>query len=138
MFNFDLLQLKIVPFFLIIDVQNGLFSYVTLQTDWEGGNYPVTMTFSNNYPSIPPVCKFPPGFFHPNIYSCGKVCLSILGDGWRPAITVKQILVGLQDLLDTPNPASPAQHESCQLFTKNLVEYEKKVRQQAQKYQSVV
>nr|XP_043634467.1 SUMO-conjugating enzyme SCE1-like isoform X3 [Erigeron canadensis] len=61
--------------------------------------------------------------------------------GWRPAITVKQILVGLQDLLDTPNPASPAQHESCQLFTKfvqNLVEYEKKVRQQAQKYQSVV
>ncbi|KAL4286156.1 hypothetical protein AHAS_Ahas19G0058000 [Arachis hypogaea] len=28
--------------------------------------------------------------------------------GWRPAITVKQILVGIQDLLDQPNPADPA------------------------------
>lgn len=36
--------------------------------------------------------------------------------GWRPAITVKQILVGIQDLLDQPNPADPAQTEGYQLF----------------------
>lgn len=36
--------------------------------------------------------------------------------GWRPAITVKQILVGIQDLLDQPNPADPAQTDGYQLF----------------------
>jgi ubiquitin-conjugating enzyme E2 I len=31
---------------------------------------------------------------------------------------VKQILVGIQELLDDPNPASPAQQEAYQLFRK--------------------
>jgi ubiquitin-protein ligase len=35
-------------------------------TDWEGGFYPLTMEFSEDYPSKPPKCKFPAGFFHPN------------------------------------------------------------------------
>jgi ubiquitin-conjugating enzyme E2 I len=38
------------------------------------------------------------------------------GQGWRPAITVKQILVGIQDLLDQPNPADPAQTDGYHLF----------------------
>jgi hypothetical protein len=46
----------------------------------------------------PPQCKFPANFFHPNIYPSGTVCLSILNEdeGWRPSITVKQILLGIQ------------------------------------------
>lgn len=46
----------------------------------------------------PPKCKLPAGFFHPNIYPSGTVCLSILNEdeGWRPSITVKQILLGIQ------------------------------------------
>ncbi|KAE7999639.1 hypothetical protein FH972_004046 [Carpinus fangiana] len=40
--------------------------------------------------------------------------------GWRPAITVKQILVGIQDLLDQPNPADPAQTEGYHLFIQRL------------------
>lgn len=87
-------------------------------TDWEGGCYPLTLNFSEDYPSKPPKCKFPAGFFHPNVYPSGTVCLSILNEdsGWRPAITVKQILVGIQDLLDQPNPADPAQTEGYHLF----------------------
>lgn len=43
-------------------------------------------------------CKLPERFFHPNIYPSGTVCLSILNEdeGWRPSITVKQILMGIQ------------------------------------------
>ena len=74
------------------------------------------MAFGNDFPSKPPKCKFVPPLYHPNIYPSGTVCLSILNDEppegtWRPAITVKQILLGVQDLLDNPNPASPAQRE---------------------------
>ena len=96
----------------------------------------LTMEFSEDYPSKPPKCKFPAGFFHPNIYPSGTVCLSILSedDGWRPSITVKQILTGIQDLLDNPNPQSPAQSDAFMLFTQDKTEYDRRVRQQAQRY----
>ncbi|KAI3784960.1 hypothetical protein L1987_44068 [Smallanthus sonchifolius] len=105
-------------------------------TDWEGGHYPITLSFSEDYPNKPPVCKFPQGFFHPNVYSSGMVCLSILNasSDWRLAITVKQILVGIQDLLDSPNPASPAQNDAYAFFVKDLVGYKKRVREQGKRY----
>jgi ubiquitin-conjugating enzyme E2 I len=74
--------------------------------------------------------KFTPPLFHPNVYPSGTVCLSILNEeeGWKPAITVKQIALGVQDLLDNPNPESPAQAEAYNLFKKDKVEYERRVR----------
>jgi ubiquitin-protein ligase len=49
------------------------------------------------------------------------VSLSILNEdeAWKPAITIKQILLGIQDLLDDPNPDSPAQAEAFNLFKKD-------------------
>ncbi|KAF8702560.1 hypothetical protein HU200_032944 [Digitaria exilis] len=90
-------------------------------TDWEGGYFPLTLEFPEDYPSNPPVCKFPAGFFHMNVYPTGAVCLSILGSAWKPSISMTQILVGIQDLLDNPNPASPAHHECYQLYKKVLI-----------------
>lgn len=99
------------------------------------------------YPTKPPKCtplpeydklaspdscvgKFVPPLFHPNVYPSGTVCLSILNEeeGWKPAITIKQILLGIQDLLDDPNPDSPAQAEAYNLFKKDRQAYEKKVK----------
>lgn len=75
--------------------------------------------------------KFVPPLFHPNVYPSGTVCLSILDeDGdWRPAITIKQILLGIQNLLDEVNPESPAQAEAYNLFKKDRATYERRVRQ---------
>ncbi|KAL0907588.1 hypothetical protein M5K25_022005 [Dendrobium thyrsiflorum] len=114
--------------------------YLPLQTEWEGGYFPLTLHFSEDYPSKPPKCKFPPGFFHPNVYPSGTVCLSILNEdsGWRPAITVKQILVGIQDLLDQPNPADPAQTDGYHLFIQDPVEYKIRVKHQAKQYPPLV
>eukprot|EP00258_Populus_trichocarpa_P025070 XP_024441089.1 SUMO-conjugating enzyme SCE1 isoform X2 [Populus trichocarpa] len=112
------------------------FMSASLLTDWEGGFFPLSLHFSEDYPSKPPKCKFPQGFFHPNVYPSGTVCLSILNEdyGWRPAITVKQILVGIQDLLDQPNPSDPAQTDGYQLFVQDPTEYRRRVRQQAKQY----
>jgi len=65
------------------------------------------------------VCVCVPGFFHPNVYPSGTVCLSILNEeeAWKPGITIKQILLGVQDLLDSPNPLSPAQEDAYRIFT---------------------
>ena len=72
---------------------------------------------------------------YPNVYPSGTVRLSILNEeeGWRPAITVKQMLLGIQDLLDTPNPNSPAQSEAYNLFINNKAEYKRRVKAEARK-----
>jgi hypothetical protein len=82
------------------------------------------------YPTKPPKCKFTPPLFHPNVYPSGTVCLSILNEdeAWKPAITIKQILLGIQDLLDDPNPDSPAQAEAFNLFKKDRAGYERRIR----------
>jgi len=74
--------------------------------------------------------KFVPPLFHPNVYPSGTVCLSILNEeeGWKPAITIKEILLGIQSLLDEPNPESPAQADAYNLFKKDRAGYERKVR----------
>ncbi|XP_066365641.1 uncharacterized protein [Miscanthus floridulus] len=84
------------------------------QTDWEGGYFPLTLHFSEDYPSNPPKCKFP--------------------QGWRPAITVMQVFIGIQDLLDQPNPADPAQTDGYHLFIQDPTEYKRRVRLQAKQY----
>ncbi|KAF8012415.1 hypothetical protein BT93_I0540 [Corymbia citriodora subsp. variegata] len=99
-------------------------------TDWEGGNYPLTLYFTEDYPSKAPKCMFPKDFFHLNVYGSGM--------GWRPSITVRQILVGIQDLLHQPNPASPAKYVEYQLFVKDPAEYQRRVRQQAKQYPALV
>lgn len=105
-------------------------------TIWEGAVYPLTVIFPAEYPTKPPKCKFDSGFWHPNIYPSGTVCLSILNEeeDWRPALTMKQILLGIQELLDTPNLDSPAQADAFHTYKKNRTLYESKVREQAKKY----
>lgn len=65
------------------------------------------------------------------MYPSGTVCLSILNEeeGWKPAITIKEILLGIQMLLDEVNMDSPAQAEAYNLFKKDKSGYERKVRQ---------
>jgi ubiquitin-conjugating enzyme E2 I len=103
---------------------------------WEGGEYKLTLTFSEDYPSRPPKCVFTPVLFHPNIYPSGRVCLSILDEDkdWKPAITIKQILIAIQQLLDHPNLNDPAQREPFELYNKSKAEYEKRVREEVRRH----
>ncbi|KAL5239230.1 hypothetical protein ACI65C_006640 [Semiaphis heraclei] len=103
-------------------------------TIWEHGFYTLKMSFSDNYPSSPPRVQFKPPIFHPNIYPSGTVCLSILDEskGWQSSTTIKQILIGIQYLLNEPNIDDPAQMEAYQLYTRDRITYNKRVREQAQ------
>eukprot|EP01129_Flabellula_baltica_P011814 TRINITY_DN5236_c0_g1_i2.p1 TRINITY_DN5236_c0_g1~~TRINITY_DN5236_c0_g1_i2.p1 ORF type:complete len:167 (+),score=33.44 TRINITY_DN5236_c0_g1_i2:22-501(+) len=107
-----------------------------VNTEWEGGMFPISIEFSEDYPTRPPRCRFPKGFFHPNIYPSGTVCLSILNESeaWKPSITVKQILLGIQELLDEPNENSPAQKEAYEIYISNRDLYYEKIREQTASY----
>ncbi|KAJ3364478.1 E2 SUMO-conjugating protein ubc9 [Allomyces arbusculus] len=98
-------------------------------TPWEGGEYKLQLEFPRSYPQDPPVVRFTPALFHPNVYPDGKICLSIIGYAWKPAITLKEILLGVQELLDTPNLESPANGPAYQLKRKSPAQYEKRIRE---------
>uniref|UniRef100_A0A8C7LFK8 Ubiquitin conjugating enzyme E2 I n=1 Tax=Oncorhynchus kisutch TaxID=8019 RepID=A0A8C7LFK8_ONCKI len=97
-------------------------------TPWEGGLFKLRMLFKDDYPSSPPKCKFEPPLFHPNVYPSGTVCLSILEEDkdWRPAITIKQILLGIQELLNEPNIQDPAQAEAYTIYWVKIVRLRQK------------
>lgn len=109
-------------------------------TIWAGATYPITITFPEEYPSKPPKIKFPEHFYHPNVYPSGTICLSILNEeqDWRPAITLKQIVLGIQELLTNPNPESPAQEPAWKAYQKDRATYIKRVKEQAKKYVNTV
>ncbi|KAJ1833436.1 SUMO conjugating enzyme Hus5 [Coemansia sp. RSA 2711] len=102
-------------------------------TPWEKGIYKCVLLFTDDYPAAPPKCQFTPPLFHPNVFPSGTVCLSILNvdKDWKPSITIKQILLGVQSLLTEPNNSDPAQTEAYQLYRKDIPAYERKIREQA-------
>ncbi|KAG5367861.1 SUMO-conjugating enzyme UBC9 [Yarrowia sp. C11] len=105
-------------------------------TAWAGATYPMLITFPKDYPTKPPRCRFDAGFYHPNVYPSGTVCLSILNEeeDWRPSITLSEIVLGIQELMNNPNPHSPAQNDAFAAFQKNKQEYDKRVAEQVKKY----
>ena len=76
-------------------------------TPYEDGYYFFKIKMPNDYPQSSPKVKFETidgkVRFNPNLYQCGKVCLSILGtwDGpsWTPANTLKSVLLSIQSLM---------------------------------------
>jgi ubiquitin-conjugating enzyme E2 I len=68
----------------------------------------------------------------------GNVCLSILNEDkdWVPTISLKQILIGIQDLLDNPNLLDPAQRDAYALCKMDRKAYEDKVKKLAAAYAS--
>ncbi|OAJ44919.1 hypothetical protein BDEG_28100 [Batrachochytrium dendrobatidis JEL423] len=107
-------------------------------TLWEGGVFKLRIIFPDDYPQKPPKCQFVPPLFHPNVYPSGTVCLSIVNEDqdWKPAITLKQILLGIQDLLNDPNPNSPAQSDAYVLFKRDRAAYDKRIREQTAAHRS--
>lgn len=72
------------------------------------GNYLFEFTFPYNYPFEPPKLKFLTNDgvmrFHPNLYTNGKVCLSIIntwnGEGWTSCNNINSILLILISIFD--------------------------------------
>ena len=76
-------------------------------TPYFGGFYFFEFVFTTDYPHSPPKVTYCTNGdsirFHPNLYKCGKVCLSILntwaGDQWTSCQTISTILLTLCTLL---------------------------------------
>ena len=108
------------------DESNINFIYAMLygpeKTPYEKGFYFFAFEYPDNYPMVPPVAKYyTQGIlrnssnnspfnvrFNPNLYCCGKVCLSMLntwnGPGWVPTNTMSNVLIAIQGLVLNEEP----------------------------------
>ena len=85
------------------------------ETPYEGGFYFFKFEYPPEYPMQPPKATYcTQGSisyysknikvrFNPNLYTCGKVCLSMLntwsGPGWVPTNTISNVLIAIQALV---------------------------------------
>jgi ubiquitin-conjugating enzyme E2 W len=81
------------------------------ETLYQDETFLLQFKFSSNYPLESPEVIFvhPHIPVHPHIYSNGHICLSILYDGWSPALTVSSVCLSIQSMLSScPRKASSA------------------------------
>ena len=77
------------------------------ETPYFGGNYFFEINYPNDYPHSPPKVKYWTNGnnvrFNPNLYTCGKVCISLLntwrGDQWTSCQSISTVLLTLCTLL---------------------------------------
>jgi len=110
------------------------------QTPFEDGVYEAKLTFPPEYPYAPPVLTIVSKFWHPNVYSDGKVCLSVLHSPgtdvlnpgetpemrWLPIHTVTSILQCFISILDHPGGA-PANVDAQSEYNNNRSSYIQRV-----------
>lgn len=108
------------------------------RTPWEGGLYPVLFKWDpSKMNDDPPVCRFPPGFQHPNVDpGSGTIRLSTLtkGSGWSPDITIPEIMFDIQQLLAHPNFDAVSRLDASKTQPNGIEEYDDIARKLAQKY----
>jgi len=110
---------------------------------YEGGIFNARLSFPSDFPIAPPKMKFVTSMYHPNIFSDGNVCISILhppGDDeygfelaserWLPTRSIESIIISVIVLLsqDIPNTDSPANVDAAKDARENPELYKKKVR----------
>jgi ubiquitin-conjugating enzyme E2 Z len=101
----DMKQLGIFYHFDETDISKGTALIIGPQdTPYEGGFWFFSVVYPPNYPFDPPAMSTltQDGYmrFGPNLYRCGKVCLSLLntwhvGDKWSAVQTLKSILLSV-------------------------------------------
>eukprot|EP01098_Paradermamoeba_levis_P002291 TRINITY_DN12690_c0_g1_i1.p1 TRINITY_DN12690_c0_g1~~TRINITY_DN12690_c0_g1_i1.p1 ORF type:complete len:172 (+),score=38.55 TRINITY_DN12690_c0_g1_i1:110-625(+) len=109
-------------------------------TLYEGGFFKVLLKFPPEYPELPPKMTFATEIWHPNVYTNGDVCISILhppGDDkygyesakerWLPVHTVESILLSVISMLSSPNDESPANLDAAKEWRENKEAFKKKV-----------
>jgi len=106
-----------------------------------GGFFRARLSFPKEYPLLPPKMKFETPIWHPNIFTNGQVCISILhppeedstgyesaSERWSPVQTPATILLSVISMLSSPNDESAANVEAARQWRDDPQGFKKKVR----------
>lgn len=100
-------------------------------TPYEDGFFFFSLKFPETYPFDNPSATFETTKknirFNPNLYECGKVCLSILGTWngpkWSSVQTLKSVLLSIQSLMNDNPMTNEPQYENVDKNDQRSIEY---------------
>ncbi|CAG87262.2 DEHA2D14168p [Debaryomyces hansenii CBS767] len=102
------------------------------------GKWRLNITVPTTYPLTPPKIEFDKStpICHPNInIDTGEICLDILKqEGWSPAWNLQYLVVAILMLIDDPEPDSPLNIDSANLFRQDKTAFESVVQYYMWKY----
>lgn len=105
---------------------------------YEGALFELELEIPDRYPFVPPRMKFLTPVYHPNIDTQGRICMDLLkmppNGGWKPTISLENLVVAVQSLLGNPNPDDPLMIEIAEEYKFNKKEFEKKAKKLAQEH----
>ena len=101
---------------------------------YDGYLYQFEIEFPNDYPNSAPKVYCKTDMYHMNISTEGRVCVSSVKDEWGKAKNISTVLLSIFIIFSKPNPGSPYRRDIAKLYSENIQEYERRVKEHCAKY----
>ena len=120
----------------IEDLTKFKFKITPHEGFWKGATFDFIVNFPKEYPHEAPKVDCLTKIYHTNINFEGKICVSILREGWSPVYGISTIFHAISFLFHHPNPHDPLpnsnipkEFEAANLLLKSKEEFQKIVTQ---------
>ena len=104
--------------------------FIQDDTPYAGGNFQISIDFSDNYPFKAPKVFFKTKIYHPNIkQDTGEICAQAIENNWVPTLNAKYVIESLVTLLKNPNADNPLEADIADLFSKDYATFAAKAQE---------
>jgi len=124
----------------VVDETNILNWSVTIKASadgpYKGGKFIFDLKFDQQFPFKAPDVKFRTKIYHPGINEEGAICLLLLKDEWKPAISLSRVLTTIQEKLNNPSPDDPFNPDIAAELKDNKAKFLATAKEWTKKYAS--
>ncbi|KIP07964.1 hypothetical protein PHLGIDRAFT_19061 [Phlebiopsis gigantea 11061_1 CR5-6] len=103
---------------------------------YKGGTFHFTLTLPDNFPFKAPTVAFTTKIYHPGINEEGHICVPVLRDQWKPAVTLSSVLAIIQEKVNNPSPDDPFEPEIAALMKTDYARFQATAKEWTKKYAS--
>ncbi|GJE98133.1 ubiquitin-conjugating enzyme [Phanerochaete sordida] len=103
---------------------------------YNGGTFHFTLTLPENFPFKAPSVTFTTKIYHPGINDEGHICVPVLRDQWKPAVTLSSVLAIIQEKVNNPSPDDPFEPDIAALMKTDYAKFQSTAREWTRKYAS--
>ncbi|KAF9566338.1 UBC-like protein [Agrocybe pediades] len=101
-----------IPGITVEPKEDNLFEWkCTIEADpdspYKKGKFNFDLVLPSNFPFKAPTVTFTTKIYHPGINEEGAICVPILRDEWKPAVSIATVLSVIQEKLNNPSPDDP-------------------------------
>ncbi|KAH8108166.1 UBC-like protein [Cristinia sonorae] len=105
-----------------------------IDSPYKGGTFHFTLTLPDNFPFKPPTVHFLTKIYHPGINEEGSICVPVLRDQWKPAISLSSVLEIILEKVNNPSPDDPYEPEIAAQLKDDKVKFLATAKEWTKKY----